>query len=161
MRAIIALTTAAAMLAAGIPTVPAFAQSVVAPVRLETASQNPAIAEMFKAFPGGGEALSKRIADFIVSNPKLAPDLANYVVNTPGLSKAQKVAAERGLAAALERLGIKAADLPVYKAPPAPVVVEEPFNPLWLLAAAALIGGIICAFECFKTSNNPPPVSVH
>src|SRR6266446_113911 len=153
MRAIIALTTAAAMLVAGIPTVPAFAQSVVAPVRLETATPNPTMVQIFNAYPQGGEVLSKLIADFIVSNPKLAPDLANYVVKTPGLSNAQKVAAERGLAAALERLGINAADLPPPPPPGAPVaVVGDPgFDPLWLLAAAALIAGIVvCAVECFR-----------
>src|SRR6266699_2764257 len=156
MRSLIAVATVAAMLVAEFPTVPAFAQNTVLPVRLETATPksatvNPAIVAMFKAYPQGGEALSNRIADFLVSNRKLAPELANYVVYTPGVSRAQKIAAERGVAAALERLGINAADLgpaPVYKAPPLPPVVEEGFNPLWLLAAAALVGVAVCAIVC-------------
>src|SRR5205823_12656678 len=135
MRSVIAVTTAAAMLMAGFPTVPAFAQNTVLPVKLETTTKpvNPAILAMFKAFPQGGEELSNRIADFVVNNRKLAPELANYVVYNPGVVKAQKIAAERGVAMALERLGINAADLgpPVYKAPPpAPVVEEAVFNPL-------------------------------
>jgi hypothetical protein len=165
MRSVIAVTTAVTMLVSGFPSVPAFAQNTVTPVRLEAVTKNkdtvnPAIVAIFKAFPQGGEALSNRIADFIVSNRKLAPELANYVVYTPGLTKAQKIAAERGLAAALERLGINAADLgpPVYKAPPAPVVEEAAFNPLWLLAAAALIGVGVCAIVCgcFRSCEHAP-----
>src|SRR6266566_8097962 len=140
MRSLIAMTTASAMLVAEIPTVPAFAQDVVAPVRLETATPNPTMVQFFKAYPQGGEVLSKLIADFVVSNPKLAPELANYVVNTPGLSKAQKIAAEHGLAAALKRLGINAADLGYPTKAPPPVepapVIEEGFNPAWLILAA-------------------------
>jgi len=154
MRSVVALTTAAALVMAGVPVVPSYAETAVAPVRGAEAP-DPAVINLFKAYPNGGEKLSKGIADLIVSNRKLAPNLANYVVNTPGLSKAQKIAAERGMAAALERLGINAADLgpPVYKAPPPPPPVEAGFNPLWLLVAAAVIGGIICAFECIKNET--------
>jgi hypothetical protein len=156
MRAVIALTTAAAMMQAGIPTVPAFAQSTVTPVRLEVVTPDPAIVDIFNTFPMGGEPLSRRIADFIVSNPKLAPDLANYVVKTPALSKAQKVAAERGLAAALERLGINAADLPLA---PGAVVGGQGFDPgWWFLAASALIAGlVVCAVECSRHGGEGAP----
>ena len=166
MRSVIAMSTAAAMLAAGFPSVPAFAQNAVTPVSLEATSASATIAEMFKSFPNGGEALSNRVADFVVKNPRLAPDLANYVVNTPGLSRAQKIAAEHGVAAALQRLGINAADLgyPTKAPPPPPVipaVVEEGFNPWGLLLAAALVGGIIaCAFECFHQEQEHKPVFV-
>jgi len=157
MRSLIVVTTAAALVMAGIPTMPSYGQSAATPARAGAVTPNPAVVALFKAFPQGGEELSKRIADLVVSNRKLAPELANYVVKTPGLSKAQKIAAERGLAAALERLGINAADLgvPVYKAPPPPGPVEEAFCPLCFLAVAAVIGGgIACALECFKEEKH-------
>ena len=57
-----------------------------------------------------------------MTDPKLAPGVAKYVQTAPDLNKEQKLAALRGLAAASNRLGIKAAELPVpvYKeaAPP-------------------------------------------
>jgi hypothetical protein len=115
-----------------------------------------AIVDAFKAFPKGGDQLSKRIEDLIVADPKLAPDLAKYVQTAPDLNKEQKQAALRGLAAALNRLGINAAELPVYTkegAPPpvAPVYGEvPPFVPL--LALAALAG--ICVVAC-STSEGP------
>ena len=171
MRSVIAVTTAAAMLVASFPTTQASAQDAqnkILPVRLETMpkSVSPEILAMFKAFPQGGEELSNRIADFVVNNRKLAPELAHYVVYNPGVTHAQKIAAERGVAMALERLGINAADLgpaPVYKAPPpAPVVEQAVFNPLWLLAAAAVIGLVVCAIVCgcFRSCEHPPPVPV-
>ena len=80
---------------------------------------------------------------------------------TRGFRIAQKKAAERGMAAAMERLGINAADLPVYKAAPPPV--EEGFNPLWLLAAAALVGVAVCAIVCgcFRSCGGPPLATAH
>jgi hypothetical protein len=161
MRSVIALTTAAALVMAGFPVVPSYAEPPAAPGRAGAEAPDPAVINLFKAYPNGGEKLSKGIADLIVSNRKLAPNLANYVVNTPGLSKAQKIAAERGMAAALERLGINAADI-YTKAPPAPppvAPVEAGFNPLWLLVAAAVIGGIICAFECVKNEETVAKVT--
>jgi hypothetical protein len=161
MRSAFAVTLSAAMVMAGIPTVPSYAQSLITPVNLGAVTPAPAFVDMFQAFPNGGEQLSKRVADFVVSNPQQAPNLANYLVNSPDLSRAQKIAAEHGFAAALERLGINAADLgrpmPTKEAP----VVEE-FNPWWILLAAALIGGIVaCALECFRHHNEtPPPIFV-
>src|SRR5262245_23547364 len=116
----------------------------------------PAIVAAFKEFPKGGDLLSKRIEDIIVADPKLAPDLAKYVQTAPDLNKEQKQAALRGLAAALNRLGINAAELPVYtkEAPPPvpPPVYGEvpPFVPL--VALAALAG--ICVVAC-STSEGP------
>ena len=120
----------------------------------------PAIVDAFKAFPKGGDQLSKRIEDIIVADPKLAADLAKYVQTAPDLNKEQKQAAFRGLAAALNRLGIKAAELPVYtkEAPPpvAPVYGEvPPFVPL--LALAALAG--ICVVACQSENGPAQPVS--
>jgi hypothetical protein len=163
MRSFFTVTLAAALVMAGIPTPPSYAQSAVTPVRLDVATPAPAFVEMFQAFPKGGEQLSNRVADFIVSNPKLAPALANYLVNAHDLSRGQKIAAEHGFAAALKRLGINAADL---GRPPPPVerpvaVVDDGFNWWWVVAAAALIGGIVaCALECFKKHHDDTVVFV-
>jgi hypothetical protein len=60
---------------------------------------------------------------------------------------------------ALNRLGIKAADLEpmVYKAPPAAVVPPPAFDPIPLIVGAAVIGGIVgCVVEwCRNDDNNP------
>jgi hypothetical protein len=100
--------------------------------------------------------LSKRIADIIVKDPNLAAGLVKYVRTAPGLNRDQKLAAERGLAAALERLGIKAADMPV-KALPRPV--EEPYDYSYLLALLA-VAGLICLGLCVHETS-PPPISPH
>src|SRR5262249_11986207 len=102
------------------------------------------IVAAFDAFPKGGDQLSKRISDIIVKDPKLAAGMVKYLQATPGISREQKVAAEHGLAAALNRLGIKAADMPV-KAPVAPVA--EAYDWTWLLALAA-IAALICIGVC-------------
>ena len=111
--------------------------------------------DAFKAFPKGGDLLSKRIEDIIVADPKLAPDLAKYVQTAPDLNKEQKQAAFRGLAAALNRLGIKAAELPLptkeapYVAPP-----PEVYPGAALLALLAL-GGLICVLACHEEHAGP------
>ena len=123
MRSVIAVVSAVAMVLAQMP--PGFAQNAGSaqpaaynPALDATVTVNPAIVDAFKAFPKGGDPLSKRIADIIVKDPRLGPGLVKYVMTDRGLSKDQKLAAERGLAEALNRLGVKAADMPVYKAPP-------------------------------------------
>jgi hypothetical protein len=83
------------------------------------------------------------------------------VQTAPDLNKEQKQAALRGLAAALNRLGINAAELPVYtkEGPPpvAPVYGEvPPFLPIGL-ALAALAG--ICVVACVGEGNAAQPVS--
>jgi hypothetical protein len=167
VRVSISVLSGAAMLVAQIP--PGFAQDAVStparPAALSPAQDvppSPAIVDAFKAFPKGGDQLSKRIEDMIVADPKLAPDLAKYVQTAPDLNKDQKQAALRGLAAALNRLGINAAELPVYTkegAPPpvAPVYGEvPPFVPL--LALAALAG--ICAVACGGGEGNAAVIPV-
>lgn|SRR5262245_26701128 len=141
---------------------PGFAQNA-APPQVQSAAVAPApdatpipaIVDAFKAYPKGGDELSKRLENIIVSDPDAnAPGLVKYVQTTPSLTKEQKRAAFDGLAAALNRMGINAADMPtkapvykapVYKAPPPPPVAE-----CWgcLLFAAAVIAGVICAVEC-------------
>jgi len=121
----------------------------------EDVTPSPAILDAFKAFPKGGDLLSKRIEDFIVTDPKLAPGLAKYVQTAPDLNKEQKQAALRGLAAALNRLGIKAAELPLptkeapYVAPP-----PEVYPGAALLALLAL-GGLICVLACHEEHAGP------
>ena len=160
-RVSISVISAVAMLVAQMP--PGFAQDAASiptrPVALNPAQDvtpNPAIVAAFKAFPKGGDQLSKRIEEMIVADPKLAPDLAKYAQTAPDLNKDQKQAALRGLAAALNRLGINAAELPVYtkEAPPpvAPVYGEAP-PVLPLLALGAAVAGI-CVVACVPSSNN-------
>jgi hypothetical protein len=96
-----------------------------------------------------GRWLSKRIAD--VSVTQIWRLAWSNVQTAPDLNKEQKRAAFHGLAAALNRMGINAADMavkaPVYKAPPPP---PPPVAECWgcLLFALAAIGGAICAVEC-------------
>ena len=156
MRSVIAITSAISMILAQVPTT-GFAQSAAAiaqPVALTSPAEtqpaqaealNPAIEKAFKAFPNGGDGLVKRISNLVVKNPKLATDVLKYVQTTPGVTYGQKTAAEHGLAAALERLGINAADMAV-KAPP-PQAVED-YTWLAALAAAVVVGGIVCIAVC-------------
>ena len=158
MRGLIAIVASAAMLAAQVPMVPAYAETL--PPAPGVASENSVIAQTFKAFPNGGEALSKKIAEVIVANPKLAPDLVIYMRNTQGLNRAQKLAAEHGLAAAADQLKIKAAEIEV----PHPRVTKEGIyapepDDLWLLALGLLaVGGAICAAACGSTPSGGVPV---
>jgi hypothetical protein len=162
MRSVIAVVSAVAMLVAQMP--PGFAQSAVpvpaqpaAWTAVQDATVDAAIVDAFKAFPKGGDLLSKRIADIIVKNPQLAVGMVKYVQMAPDLSKEQKVAAERGLAAALNRLGINAADMPVKAPRPAPVA--EVYDYSYLLGLLA-IAGIICLGLCRKHDDGVPVVPV-
>jgi hypothetical protein len=158
-RISISVACSVAMLAAQIP--PGFAQSApsIPPSQAafspaEDVNPSPAILDAFKAFPKGGDLLSKRIEDIIVADPKLAPGLAKHVQTAPDLNKEQKQAALRGLAAALNRLGIKAAELPVYtKEEAVPPVVPPP-----VYGGAALLGlaavAAICVVACVESSSN-------
>jgi hypothetical protein len=157
-RGSISVISGIAMLVAQIP--PGFAQNAAStpaqPVALAPAQEvtPPAIAAAFKAFPKGGDELSKRIEEMIVADPKLAPDLAKYVQTAPDLNKEQKQAALRGLAAALNRLGINAAELPVYtkEAPPPVAPVYEP-SPLVAFVPLAVLAGLVCVIACQGTSS--------
>jgi hypothetical protein len=161
LRFLIGITSCVAMLGAQIPC--GFAQHAVSP-RVQAAATgpaqdatpSPAILDAFKAYPKGGDELSKLIEDLIVSDPELAPALAKYMQMAPGLNKEQKQAAFRGLAAALNRLRIQAADMPVYKAPAAaPAAIAEPFPWLPALLAAALIAGGIAAIAAAQDDERP------
>src|SRR5262245_9298303 len=157
IRSVVAVVSGAAMLLAQMPS--GYAQNAGPPVaRLASVAPaadttpSPAIVDAFKAFPKAGEGLSKRIADIIVKDPKLAAGLAKYV-QTANLSTPQKLAAEKGLAEALKRLGIKAADMPVKAPPP-----QVGYDYTWLLALAA-VAVLICVGVCRKDEERP--VSPH
>ena len=169
MRSVIAITSAVSMMLAQMPTT-GFAQTAASPQVPQPVTwsppqieaQNAVLAKAFKAFPNGGDALSKRISDLVAGNPKLATDLVKYVRTVPGVTYGQKIAAERGLAAALERLGIKAADMPV-KAPPMLPPQAEVYDYTWLaaLAAAAVVAGIVCVAGACRHDHNIAPISVN
>jgi hypothetical protein len=169
LRSPISIVCSVAMLVAQVS--PGFAQNLVsppaaAPVALSPAEDvtvPPSILDAFNAFPKGGEQLSKLIEDLVVSDPKLAPAVAKHLQTAPGLTKEQRRAAFVGLAAALNRLGVKAADLaPVYKAPPAPPPPPPPlvdYSWLALLVGAAVVGGGLCAIFC-DDDDRPPFIPV-
>jgi hypothetical protein len=158
-----------AMLVAQIP--PGFAQNAVSAPPSQAAfspaedvTPSPAILDAFKAFPKGGDLLSKRIEDIIVADPKLAPGLAKYLQSAPDLNKEQKQAAFRGLAAALNRLGIKAAEkpVPVYtkEAPPPVVPYAEGPGIVPVLGALGLLGVAVCVLACGQSEKGEAaPVS--
>ena len=168
MRSIIAIASAVSMMLAQVPTT-GFADTagsppVPRPVTLsppQTEAQNAVLAKAFKAFPNGGDALSKRISDLVAGNPKLATDLVKYVRTVPGVTYGQKIAAERGLASALERLGIKAADMPVKAVPMQPAAEVYDYTWLAALAAAAAIAGIVCVAGACRHDHNIVPISVN
>jgi hypothetical protein len=159
MRSLIAITASVTMLLAQVPVVPAYADTT-APAP-QVATQNAAIAAAFNAYPNGGAALSKQVLGLVMSNPKLAPDVVIYMRNTPGVNRAQKLAAERGLAAALDELKIKAADLGVPIVTKDTVPVVAPFwEDAWFIAAAiAAVGAAICIAVC-QTSGGATTIVV-
>ncbi len=158
----ISVACSVAMLVAQIPH--GFAQNAVSAPPSQAAfspaqedvTPSPAILDAFKAFPKGGDLLSKRIEDIIVADPKLAPGLAKYMQTAPDLNKEQKQAAFRGLAAALNRLGIKAAELPVYtKEAPPPVVPPVYGGVPWILPIIGL-GVFACVLACQQEEGAKP-----
>jgi hypothetical protein len=160
MRGLISIAASVAMLVAQVPMVPAYAETL--PPAPQVAGENSVIAQMFKDYPNGGDALSKKLAKALLANPKLAPDLVIYMRNTQGLNRAQKLAAEQGLAAAADALKIKAAEIGVPQ-PQGRVTKEGIYAPepddLWLLALALLaVGGAICAAACGNTPGGGVPV---
>jgi hypothetical protein len=140
------------MLVAQVPLVPAYAET--APPAPQVVSENSVIAQTFKAYPSGGERLSKQIVGLITTNPKLAPDLVIYMRNSSGLNRAQKLAAEHGLAAAADQLRIKAADMGIITKDTRPPVIED--DP-WLIALGLLaVGAAICAAGACSSSPSGP-----
>ena len=77
----------------------------------------------------------------------------------PDLNKEQKLAALRGLAAALNRLGVQAADMPVAGPVAAAPPVDPGVSPLLLLLGLGATAGIVCAALCDRDPDNHNPVS--
>ena len=160
----VSVACSVAMLVAQVP--PGFAQNAVSTPAQPAAfgpaqdvTPSPAILDAFKAFPKGGDQLSKRIEDLIVGDPKLAPGLAKYMQTAPDLTKEQKQAAFRGLAAALNRLGIKAAELPVYTKEAAPPVVPPVYEGVPFLLPLIGLGVFACVLACQQGAGPAAPVS--
>src|SRR5215207_678813 len=167
MRSVISVLCAASLLVVQIPAV-GFAQGIasstahaqiptVSPAKV--AEHRALIAQQFKAFPNGGDSLKLRIADLIVKDPQAAVELVKYVRFTKTLTYPQRVATERGIAAALERMGVMAADMPapVYKAAPAVMAPPVDYSWLiWVLAAGGIVGGLCLAdVICDNDDDNP------
>ena len=111
MRKTLALLTAFSVGVAGTIPVPVFAQQRVAaaaPVTAPAAAIDPIVLATFKAYPDGGQALTDRIRVLILQNNYLASDVARAIKANGLLAPAQRVAAEKGLAEALSRLGVTA-----------------------------------------------------
>jgi len=154
MRSLIAITASVAMLAAQVPALPAYAESAPA-VPQATAAQTAAVAAVFKAYPNGGDPLSKQVVGLIMSNPKLAPEFVIYMRNAATLNRAQKLAAEHGLAAALEQLKVKAADLGVRPLVTKDGIVAEPLEDAWFVALSILaVAAAVCIAACRENNNN-------
>jgi hypothetical protein len=155
LRSVIGAVSAVAMVIAQIQPTPAFAQATAAVQVPPSVVKKSTIIEAFAQYPQGGDLLAKQLADIIVANPNRAAFLVKYIKTAQGLSFAQKVAAERGLARALERLGVKAADLE----PPPPQVQPAAFDYSWLaLALLALVGIGVCVALCFDDDDDEPEV---
>ena len=174
-RKLTAVVAVTAMVVSGLSSSSALAQAPLirasnaptAPVDWAVpADQAALIASMVHAYPNGGEPLKLAISDLIVKHRDLAPSVAAFLRNNPSLTRVQKQAIFAGLADALDRMGIVAADLGIpTKALPGTAVapvVEEGINP-WLIAlllaaaGGAAVGG--CALAgCFNNSSAAPAV---
>jgi hypothetical protein len=161
VRKATAIVAIAATLVAGFPASPVLAQAPVLPASTTPAVPvNPGalISSTVNAFPNGGEPLKLAISDLIGKHPDFAGSVATFLRNNPSLTRAQKQAIFAGLADALKRMKLFAADMPTKAA----VIEPEPgINP-WLVAllVAAAGAGIACGFLCFPSSSSAAPVPV-
>jgi hypothetical protein len=155
LSAIVAVT---ATVAAGFPSSPVLAQARVIPTSATPTApvdQAGLISSTIKGFPNGGEPLKLAISDLIVQHRNLAPGLATYLRNEPSLTPAQKQAIVAGLADALNRMGILAADLALPVSEGAQVGQVGGFDPMLvvLLAAAGAAVGL-GIYEATRNNDN-------
>jgi len=162
-RKLTAVVAVTAIVAAGFPSSPVFAQTRFIPTRatpyepvapMAPVDQVALISSTIHGFPSGGEPLKLAISDLIVNHREFAASLVTVLRTDPSVTPAQKQAIVAGVADALNRLGIVAADMPVKAIPAAPAPVVGGF-PWWLLFLAAA-GGIACAAACEHHNENPP-----
>jgi hypothetical protein len=157
LRKLTAVVAVTAIVAAGCPSSPVFAQARVIPTsETPTAPVDQAalISSTIHGFPNGGEPLKLAISDLIVKHRNLAYSLATFLRNDPSLTPAQKQAIVAGLADALNRLGIVAADLAMpVKAGGAVAPGVSGFEPWLLLLLAGAGAGIGCLIACQNNNN--------
>lgn len=145
MRKLVLATALAAILAAGVPAIPAVAQQASltpTPGVVDKATQ---IQNTINAFPNGGPPLRMQLADMIEKDPDMASELAKYIQANAGMTTAQKEAAELGLADALDKLGVVA-----FAGPLAPAVLGA------VAAGGAGAGGIAAAAKKSKCTVVSP-----
>jgi hypothetical protein len=144
MRKLTAIMVASALVAAGFPTAPVFAQAQLASTGAVLPSDPMTmIMSTINAFPNGGEPLKLAISDLIVQHPEFASSLATYLRSDPALPPEQKQAIVAGLADALNRLGI--------------IAQAGGLDPMWLaiLAAGGGLAGL-AAYEVSKKGTTSP-----
>jgi hypothetical protein len=163
LRKLTAVVAVTATIAAGFPSSPVFAQARVIPTRaaptdieqiapIAPVDQVALISSTIHRFPNGGEPLKLAVSDLIVNHRDLAASLVTVLRTDPSLTPAQKQAIVAGVADALNRLGIVAADMPVKAIPAAKPVVGG--FPWWLVFLALAGGGAACAAACGEHHEN-------
>src|ERR1700693_4929492 len=99
MRKALAVLSAFSVGVAGAIPGPVFAQSVpVAAATVPARPIDPIVLETFKAYRGGGPALTERIRVLLLQNNYLSGDVARAITTKGLLNPAQRAAAEQGLA---------------------------------------------------------------
>lgn len=136
MRKFIAVTSIAALIAAGMPISPASAQTAATPVRAVPGEAGNPIASILNSYPNGGAEMRAEITDLVVRQPQLAADLVSYVKSVR-VNAQQRKAVHEGLADALTQL----------KATNQAYRDDRGFDPMW---AAAVI---VVAFIAFVIWN--------
>lgn len=148
MRRTVVAFTVIALVAAGFPAQPSFAQASLAGLRAGSGSvdKTAQVSSAIKAFPNGGPALRSHIADMIARDPDMASVLAKYLLSQNDLTPDQRQAVEGGLADALNRLGIVAQ------------VQDGGLSPLLIgvLAVGGLIGLAAIVLNANKSSSSTP-----
>jgi len=143
MRSLVVATAFAAIVAGGMPAIPAYAQQASLNPIPGLVDKQTLIQNTINAFPNGGPPLRMQLADMIEKDPDLASELAKYIQANVGMTPEQKEAAELGLADALDKLGV--------------VAFVGPLAPALLGVVAA--GGAGGAAAAIATSNKSSTTS--
>ena len=111
MRRFTAILTISAIIAAGFPSAPSYAQPTYIPASTTTgptADELALLNSTINANLYGGPALKQAISDLVVKYPHLASAIASELKNDSLLTPEQKEAIFAGLSDGLNRLGIVA-----------------------------------------------------